>query len=52
MHRIELLIEPWNAASLRTAENAGYQREGLLRSYMEIGGRRRDMVLYAAVRQD
>ncbi len=51
VHRIELLIEPWNAASLRTAENAGYQREGLLRSYMEIGGRRRDMVLYAAVRQ-
>jgi RimJ/RimL family protein N-acetyltransferase len=50
LHRVELHIEPWNTASLRTAERAGYRREGLLRSYMEIGGRRRDMLLYAAVR--
>jgi ribosomal-protein-alanine N-acetyltransferase len=52
LHRVELQIEPWNTASVRTAERAGYQREGLLRSYMEIGGRRRDMLLYAAVRPD
>jgi RimJ/RimL family protein N-acetyltransferase len=50
LHRVQLHIEGWNAASVRTAERAGYRREGLLRSYMEIGGRRRDMVLYAAVR--
>ena len=50
LHRIELHIEPWNTASLRTAENAGYRREGLLRSYVEIAGHRRDMVLFAAVR--
>ncbi|WP_222269610.1 GNAT family N-acetyltransferase [Modestobacter marinus] len=49
LHRIELHIEPWNTGSLRTAERAGYRREGLLRSHQEIGGRRRDMVLYAAV---
>jgi RimJ/RimL family protein N-acetyltransferase len=50
LHRLELHIEPWNTASIRTAERAGYQREGLLRSHQEIGGRRRDMLLYAAIR--
>jgi [ribosomal protein S5]-alanine N-acetyltransferase len=50
LHRIELYIEPWNAGSARTAERAGYEREGLLRSHQEIGGRRRDMLLYAAIR--
>ncbi|NIH85726.1 GNAT family N-acetyltransferase [Amycolatopsis granulosa] len=50
VHRVELFIEPWNAASVRTAEAAGYEREGYLRSYREIGGKRVDMLLYAAVR--
>jgi ribosomal-protein-alanine N-acetyltransferase len=50
LHRIELYIEPWNVGSVKTAERAGYEREGLLRSYQEIGGRRRDMLLYAIVR--
>jgi RimJ/RimL family protein N-acetyltransferase len=50
LHRVELHIEPWNTASVRTAARAGYQPEGLLRSYLEIGGRRRDMLLHAAVR--
>jgi [ribosomal protein S5]-alanine N-acetyltransferase len=50
LHRIELYIEPWNTGSVRTAERAGYEREGLLRSHQEIGGRRRDMLLYAVVR--
>lgn len=50
LHRIELHIEPWNVASIRTAENAGYVGEGLLRSHQEIGGSRRDMRLYSAVR--
>jgi ribosomal-protein-alanine N-acetyltransferase len=50
LHRIELYIEPWNAGSVKTAEGAGYEREGLLRSHHEIGGRRRDMLLCAAIR--
>jgi RimJ/RimL family protein N-acetyltransferase len=50
LHRIELHIEPWNEGSIRTAERAGYEREGLMRSHQEIGGRRRDMLLYATVR--
>lgn len=49
--RIELNIEPWNVASARTAESAGYEREGLLRSHQEIGGKRVDMLLYAKIRQ-
>lgn len=50
LHRLELHIEEWNTASIRTAEHAGYRREGLLRSYQEIGGQRRDMLLFATVR--
>lgn len=50
LHRIELYIEPWNVGSIRTAEKAGYLREGLLRSHQEIGGTRRDMLLYSGVR--
>jgi [ribosomal protein S5]-alanine N-acetyltransferase len=50
LHRIELYIEPWNVASVHTAERAGYEREGLLRSHQEIGGKRVDMILYAALR--
>jgi ribosomal-protein-alanine N-acetyltransferase len=51
LHRIELYIEPWNVGSIKTAERAGYEREGLLRSHQEIGGRRRDMLLYAIIRE-
>ncbi len=50
LHRVELLIEPWNTASTRTAEYAGFTREGLLRSHQEIAEERRDVLIYAAVR--
>lgn len=50
LHRLELYIEPWNTASIRTAERAGYLREGLLRSHQEISGQRRNMLLYSSVR--
>jgi [ribosomal protein S5]-alanine N-acetyltransferase len=50
LYRIELYIEPWNTGSIRTAERVGYEREGLLRSHQEIGGHRRDMLLYAIIR--
>lgn len=50
LHRIELYIEPWNTSSIHVAETAGYLQEGLLRSYNVIGGTRRDMLLYAAIR--
>jgi [ribosomal protein S5]-alanine N-acetyltransferase len=50
LYRVELYIEPWNTSSIRVAEAAGYQREGLLRSHQEIGGSRRDMLPYATTR--
>ncbi len=50
LHRVELYIEPWNTASIRTADHAGFRREGLLRSYQEIAGGRRDLLLYAVLR--
>ena len=39
------------AALTALTERAGYEREGLLRSHQEIGGRRRDMFLYAVTRE-
>jgi RimJ/RimL family protein N-acetyltransferase len=45
--RIELWIDPQNVASLRVAERVGFAREGLLRSFMQIGGERRDMLMYS-----
>ena len=50
LFRIELYVEPRNVASVRTAEAAGYVREGLLRSHQPIGDRRADMLLYACIR--
>ena len=47
--RLQLYIEPWNRASIRTAEKAGFECEGLLRSWQKIGDKRRDMLLYARV---
>lgn len=51
LHRIELYVEPWNVGSIRVAEAAGYECEGLLRSHQPIGDRRADMLLYAVVRE-
>jgi RimJ/RimL family protein N-acetyltransferase len=50
LHRVELYIEPWNIGSKMVAESAGYRCEGLLRSHQQIGGVRRDMLIYAAIR--
>lgn len=51
LHRVELYVEPWNSSSVHVAETSGYQREGLLHSHQDIGGTRRDMLLYAALRR-
>jgi RimJ/RimL family protein N-acetyltransferase len=38
---------PDNEASQRVAEKAGFTREGLLRRYVEIKGKRRDAVVFS-----
>jgi RimJ/RimL family protein N-acetyltransferase len=48
--RIEITIEPGNAASRAVAERAGYELEGVLRSHTVIKGSRRDMAMYALLR--
>jgi ribosomal-protein-alanine N-acetyltransferase len=52
IHRIELYVEPWNEGSWRAAEHVGYLREGLLRSWQQVGQQRRDMYMYSLLRQD
>jgi RimJ/RimL family protein N-acetyltransferase len=50
--RIEICAEPENTASLRVAERAGFQREGVLREYQVVKGVRRDMVMFSLLRGD
>jgi RimJ/RimL family protein N-acetyltransferase len=50
VERIEITIEPENAASRAVAERAGYTFEGVLRSHTEIKGTRRDMAMYSLLR--
>ncbi len=45
--RVEAWVEPHNTASRRTLEKAGFEREGLLRSYLLIGTRRADALVYS-----
>jgi RimJ/RimL family protein N-acetyltransferase len=50
--RLQLMVEPANAASIRVAEKAGFRREGLLRSYLELKGTRRDVYLYSLLPEE
>ena len=45
--RLELSTDPENTASQRVAERSGFRREGVLRSYHEVGGRREDAVFFS-----
>ncbi|NHW47697.1 GNAT family N-acetyltransferase [Paenarthrobacter sp. MSM-2-10-13] len=47
IHRLELYVEPWNEGSWRAAERSGFVREGTMRSWLEIGGQRKDMYMYS-----
>ena len=47
--RLELYVEPWNTPSIRTAERAGFEREGLLRSWQVVRGERRDMWMFSRI---
>jgi ribosomal-protein-alanine N-acetyltransferase len=50
--RLQLIVEPENLASIRVAERAGFRREARLRSYIELRGARRDVHIYALLRED
>lgn len=50
VERVELLVEPWNTASIRVAERSGYRRGALLQQHMVIKGLARDMLIFVAKR--
>lgn len=52
VERVELVAAPDNEASQRVAEKAGFTREGLLRRYVEIKGKRRDCVMFSLLPED
>jgi RimJ/RimL family protein N-acetyltransferase len=52
LERLELLIEPENEPSQRVAEAAGFMREGLLRSYRPMKGRRPDFIVFSLLASD
>ncbi|MBB4956200.1 ribosomal-protein-alanine N-acetyltransferase [Agrobacterium vitis] len=47
LHRIEAACIPDNHKSIRLLESAGFEREGLLRGYLNINGEWRDHALYS-----
>lgn len=52
IERLALMADVGNVASRRVAERAGFHYEGLLRSYVLKGGRRRDQVLYSLLPEE
>lgn len=51
-HRIEADVDPRNAASIRTLERLGFQREGYLRERWQVNGEIQDAFFYGLLRPD
>jgi ribosomal-protein-alanine N-acetyltransferase len=47
LHRIEIVIRPENAASLRVVEKLGFRHEGFRPAYLHIDGAWRDHEVFA-----
>jgi len=47
LHRIEIVIRPENAASLRVVEKLGFRREGARPRFLHIDGAWRDHEVFA-----
>lgn len=52
LHRLEAACIPHNLRSIRLLEKTGFQREGLLRSYLKINGFWQDHLLFALIESD
>lgn len=50
IHRLSLFIEPWNEASIATALHAGFEQEGLLRSWERVDGAPVDVLSFVLLR--
>ena len=49
IRRLEAFVDPENAASIRALEGSGFQKEGLLRSYLNGT---QDVLVYSMIRSD
>jgi ribosomal-protein-alanine N-acetyltransferase len=52
LHRIEADVDPRNAASIKTLERLGFQREGYLRERWQINGEIQDAFYYGLLRRE
>ena len=52
INRLTAYVEPWNIASIRTAEAAGFHSEGLLRSWELVDGKPKDMLSMVRLHPD
>lgn len=52
LERLEALVDVDNLGSQRVLEKAGFQREGLLRKYIVLKGRTRDVVIFSLLSSD
>lgn len=49
LHRLEAACIPSNDRSIRLLEKTGFEREGLLRSYLKINGKWQDHILFSQI---
>lgn len=52
LHRVQADIRPENGPSRRLVERLGFQREGVLRRYLDIDGAWRDHIAYGLLAED
>jgi ribosomal-protein-alanine N-acetyltransferase len=52
LHRLEADVDPRNAASIRTLERLGFQREGFLRERWHVNGEIQDAFFYGLLKPE
>jgi RimJ/RimL family protein N-acetyltransferase len=52
LRRLEADVDPCNAASIRTLERLGFQREGFLRERWHVNGEIQDAFFYGLLRRE